>query len=188
MFNFAWSEILLIAAVALIVIGPKDLPIALRAVAKIIKKARHLAHEFQQQFDEMLRASEVDKVKEHFDDITHLPPISVEQTRQKTQPLAKSQASPVPHEYVPTRFDARSVSYDPVEETHEKKEEERAQEKQAVDLLLAQVPCEIPPQAARFMLRDRERLFTPDVIPPRFLRHGGISVRPSDFFSKNVNL
>ena len=43
MFDFAWSEIGVIAAVALILIGPKDLPVAIRAVTDMIKKARRMA-------------------------------------------------------------------------------------------------------------------------------------------------
>ena len=47
MFDFAWSEIALIAAVALVVIGPKDLPVAIRAISGFVKKARGMASEFR---------------------------------------------------------------------------------------------------------------------------------------------
>jgi sec-independent protein translocase protein TatB len=55
MFDFAWSEIALIALVALIAIGPKDMPVAMRAVTGMIKKARRMAAEFQGHVDEMRR-------------------------------------------------------------------------------------------------------------------------------------
>ena len=69
MFDFAWSEIALIAAVALIVIGPKDMPVAIRTVAGMVKKARRMAAEFQTHVDEMVREANLDEVKNSFNDI-----------------------------------------------------------------------------------------------------------------------
>jgi sec-independent protein translocase protein TatB len=69
MFDFAWSEIALIAAVALVVIGPKDLPIALRAVSGFVKKARRMAGEFQTHVDEMMRDADLKDVKDSFNQI-----------------------------------------------------------------------------------------------------------------------
>ena len=69
MFDFAWSEIALIAAVALIAIGPKDMPVAIRAVTDMIKKARRMAGEFQTHVDDMLREANLDEVRSHINDI-----------------------------------------------------------------------------------------------------------------------
>jgi sec-independent protein translocase protein TatB len=69
MFDFAWSEIALIAAVALIAIGPKDMPVAIRTVASMVKKARRMASEFQTHIDEMVREANLDEVKQQFNDI-----------------------------------------------------------------------------------------------------------------------
>jgi sec-independent protein translocase protein TatB len=69
MFDFAWSEIALIAAVALIAIGPKDMPVAIRAVTDVIKKARRMAGEFQTHVDDMLREANLDEVRGHINDI-----------------------------------------------------------------------------------------------------------------------
>ena len=69
MFDFAWSEILLIGAVALIAIGPKDMPAAIRTVTRMIKKARRMAAEFQTHVDEMVREAELGEVKKTFRDI-----------------------------------------------------------------------------------------------------------------------
>ena len=54
MFDFAWTEIALIGVVALVAIGPKDLPVAIKAVAAMVKKARRMAGEFQTHVDEMV--------------------------------------------------------------------------------------------------------------------------------------
>jgi sec-independent protein translocase protein TatB len=64
MFDFAWSEMAIIAAVALVVIGPKDLPVALRAVSGFVKKARRMAGEFQTHVDEMMRDADLKDVKD----------------------------------------------------------------------------------------------------------------------------
>ncbi len=69
MFDLAWTEIALILLVALIVIGPKDLPHAIRGVADFIKKARRMAAEFQVHVDEMMRESKLDEVKRQIDEV-----------------------------------------------------------------------------------------------------------------------
>jgi len=63
MFDFSWTEILLIAVVALVVIGPKDLPRVLRSVGQWVGRARAIAREFQGQLDQMVRDSELDEVR-----------------------------------------------------------------------------------------------------------------------------
>jgi sec-independent protein translocase protein TatB len=63
MLDMSWGEVLVIGAVALIVIGPKDLPKALRTVGQVVGKVRRLASEFQGQFAEAMREAELDDVK-----------------------------------------------------------------------------------------------------------------------------
>jgi sec-independent protein translocase protein TatB len=72
MFDFAWSEIVLIGAVALIAIGPKDMPAAIRTVSGMVKKARRMAAEFQTHVDEMVREADLGDVKKAFNDIRNL--------------------------------------------------------------------------------------------------------------------
>ncbi len=69
MFDFAWTEIALIGVVALIAIGPKDLPVAIKTIAGLIKKARRMAGEFQGHVDEMVREANLHEVR---DQITQL--------------------------------------------------------------------------------------------------------------------
>lgn len=59
MFGFSWGEIGIILAVALIVIGPKDFPVAIRTITGLIKKARAMASEFQGHVDEMMREANI---------------------------------------------------------------------------------------------------------------------------------
>ena len=60
MFDFAWSELALIAVIALVVIGPKDLPRVMRIVGQWTRRARAIAREFQGSLDQMMRESELD--------------------------------------------------------------------------------------------------------------------------------
>jgi sec-independent protein translocase protein TatB len=69
MFDFAWSEIGLIAAVALILIGPKDMPVAIRTITDMIKKARRMASEFQTHVDEMMREADLGDVRDQINSI-----------------------------------------------------------------------------------------------------------------------
>jgi sec-independent protein translocase protein TatB len=59
MFDIASSELLIVMVVALVVIGPKDLPRVLRVVGKWVAKARAVAAQFRSGFDEMVRESEL---------------------------------------------------------------------------------------------------------------------------------
>lgn len=69
MFDIGWSEFLLIGVVALIVIGPKELPTVLRTFGQWVRKARKMASEFQGQFQEALREAEMADLKQSFDEV-----------------------------------------------------------------------------------------------------------------------
>src|SRR4051794_41343731 len=62
-FDLGWSEMLVIGAVALVVIGPKELPNALRTAGYWVRKARSLSREFQGTFEQMIREAELDEVR-----------------------------------------------------------------------------------------------------------------------------
>jgi len=71
MFDISWTEFLLIAIVALVFIGPKELPAVLRTVGQWTRKIRGMAAEFQSQFQEAMREAEMADLKKQVDDITH---------------------------------------------------------------------------------------------------------------------
>lgn len=64
MFDIAWSELLLIGAVALIFIGPKELPGLLVNIGRWVRRARSMASEFQGSLDQAVREAEVDQLKQ----------------------------------------------------------------------------------------------------------------------------
>ena len=69
MFDIGWSELVLIGVVALIAIGPKELPGVLRMVGQWMGKARKMAAEFQGQFQEAMREAEMADLKKTFDEV-----------------------------------------------------------------------------------------------------------------------
>src|SRR5260221_2355530 len=69
MFDIAWGEFIVIAVVALIVIGPKELPAVLRAIGQWTTKIRRMASEFQGQFQEALREAEMADLKKEVDSL-----------------------------------------------------------------------------------------------------------------------
>jgi sec-independent protein translocase protein TatB len=71
MFDISWSEFLLIGVVALIVIGPKELPGVLRTLGQYTRKVRGMAADFQNQFQEAMREAEMADLKKQVDDLAH---------------------------------------------------------------------------------------------------------------------
>ncbi len=69
MFDIGWSELALIAVVALVAIGPKELPGVLRTVGQWVTKVRRMAAEFQGQFQEAMREAEMADLKQSFDEV-----------------------------------------------------------------------------------------------------------------------
>jgi len=69
MFDIGWSEMLVILVVALIVIGPKDLPRVARSVGRWVAKGRAMAREFQDAIEDMAREAELDKVKKEIEKV-----------------------------------------------------------------------------------------------------------------------
>jgi len=76
MLDIGWTELLVIAIVLIVVVGPKDLPPMLRAFGKMTKRLRVMAGEFRQQFDEALREAELDDVRQSLTDAQKLNPIN----------------------------------------------------------------------------------------------------------------
>src|SRR6476619_3580588 len=70
MVDIGWSELVVIAVVALIAIGPKELPAVLRTVGQYMGKIRRMASEFQGQFHEAMREAEMADIKKSVDEMT----------------------------------------------------------------------------------------------------------------------
>jgi sec-independent protein translocase protein TatB len=69
MFDFSWSELLVIGIVALVFIGPKELPSVLRTLGQWMAKVRRMASEFQNQFQDAMREAELADLKKEVDNM-----------------------------------------------------------------------------------------------------------------------
>src|SRR5262249_19776710 len=77
MFDIAWSELLVILVVALVVVGPKDLPRLMRTAGQWAGRARAMADQFRRSFDDIARQSELDELR-----------AEVQKLQQQPSPLA----------------------------------------------------------------------------------------------------
>ncbi|KQU75812.1 preprotein translocase subunit TatA [Aminobacter sp. DSM 101952] len=90
MFEIGWTEMLVIAVVMIVVVGPKDLPKMLRTIGRMTAKARSMAGDFQRQFNEALKEAELDDVKKSLDDLKGLNPAN--EIRKQLNPFEKAAA------------------------------------------------------------------------------------------------
>jgi sec-independent protein translocase protein TatB len=74
--DLSWSHILLLLVVALVVVGPKDLPRLMREVGRWAGKARAMADQFRKSFDEMARQSELDELRREIDELRTMRPVA----------------------------------------------------------------------------------------------------------------
>jgi sec-independent protein translocase protein TatB len=95
MFGFSWSEILIIGTIALIVIGPNDLPRAMKTAARWMSAGRKLAREFQSHVDDLVREAELDELREQARKLA-MTPLSqhVENIVDPDKEIAKGLAAP----------------------------------------------------------------------------------------------
>ena len=71
MFDISWTEFLLIGVVALVFIGPKELPAVMRTTGQWTRRIRSMAADFQGQFQEAIREAEMSDLKKQVDDMAH---------------------------------------------------------------------------------------------------------------------
>ena len=76
MLDLGWSELLVIAVVAIIVVGPKDLPRLMRSVGQWVRKAKRMASEFQQGLEDMVRDEELTSIRKDVEQMTRMDPTS----------------------------------------------------------------------------------------------------------------
>ena len=129
---FSWSHILILLIVALVVVGPKDLPRLMNIAGRWAGKARNMANEFKKSFDDMARQSELDelraeveRLKQHDpiaginDDIERaLNPIDTAAAEARAAAEAPVAAAPAPEETPAPRSGEYQVSETPSGEPH----------------------------------------------------------------------
>jgi sec-independent protein translocase protein TatB len=112
MFDIGWAEMMVIAVVAIVVVGPKELPGMLRTFGKTMGKVRRMSRDFQRQFDDALKEADLDDVRKGIETVkkanpTHalkqaMAPVTHEMTEvanTASKPVAaKTPISPIPTE------------------------------------------------------------------------------------------
>lgn len=88
MFDIGWPEMLVVAVVLIVIVGPKDLPGMLRNFGRTTSKLRAMAGDFRKQFDEALKEAELDDVKGVVDDVRKLNPAA--DIRKALSPMQKA--------------------------------------------------------------------------------------------------
>lgn len=199
MFDFAWSEIALIGAVALVVIGPKDLPVAIKGLAGFVKKARKMASEFQSHVDEMVREADLSEVRDHVRDLRNLNVRGrIMKAIDGDGALARSfEEPPGVRPAGPRALDApkRSADFSGATGGSTAMLEERsvglpslppavggaesyAELNPLVEDEVVDAPAELPPAHVRRIVQERARMFPPAILPPVRLMHGQRRVAP----------
>ena len=96
MFDIGWSELLVIAVVAIVVVGPKELPKLMRGFGHYAGKLRRAASDFQRQFEEAMRESEVEEVRKAIESVrTETPSLDLKAPIDKPMMLPKPAAAPL---------------------------------------------------------------------------------------------
>jgi sec-independent protein translocase protein TatB len=90
MFDIGWTEMLVIAVVMIVVVGPKDLPKMLRTFGRTTAKLRAMAGDFQKQFNEALKEAELDDVKKSIDALRGMNPAN--EIKKSLNPFEKAAA------------------------------------------------------------------------------------------------
>src|SRR5258708_34436981 len=88
MFEVGWTEMLVIAIVMIVVVGPKDLPNMLRTFGRTTAKLRAMAADFQRQFNDALKEAELDDVKKSIDSLRRLDPAA--EVRKQLNPFEQA--------------------------------------------------------------------------------------------------
>ncbi|HEX3954501.1 MAG TPA: Sec-independent protein translocase protein TatB [Stellaceae bacterium] len=108
LFDIGWPELMLIGVIALVVIGPKDLPRAMRVAGFWMRKARTLSREFQSSIDQMIREAELDEIRQEMKKATE---INLDQEIGKTIDPTGSLAESMKPPELPDYFDPSSAEH-----------------------------------------------------------------------------
>jgi sec-independent protein translocase protein TatB len=88
-FDLGWSKLIIIAMLAIVVVGPKDLPALLRAIGKFVGQIRRQADEFRRQFDEAMKDTELDQIRKDVEDIKRTATESVRDIERSAEESVK---------------------------------------------------------------------------------------------------
>ena len=97
MFDIGWDEILMVLVVALVVVGPKDLPKLMHMAGRWAAKARRMADQFRANFDEMARAGELEELRNEIKALRNARPLEELEANLSDEPFPEP-VDPKPEE------------------------------------------------------------------------------------------
>ncbi len=102
MFDIGWSELLVIAVIAILVVGPKELPRMLHAIGQAVGKVRRQADEFRRQFNESMREAGMDDVQKGIREVSNMNPARQVKSQIESAFDVDGKTTPKPAEGKPT--------------------------------------------------------------------------------------
>jgi sec-independent protein translocase protein TatB len=168
MFDFAWSEFAVIAVVALIAIGPKDMPVAIRAMTSWIKKARRMAAEFQGHVDEMVREANLGEVRDQINQIRNFDIKSMVETTVDPDHSLRDTFASNPLDPIVGSGTSGEVASEPVGGAAIAELERQAESGstvEAADTIQPAIPAFIPPHVAANVTAEDDAE-APAFVPP----------------------
>ena len=125
MFDISWSELLIVAVVTLIFVGPKDLPRFLNTMGRYAGAIRRQAAEFRAQFDDAMRQAELDALKKEVDEVRSGLESTARKVTEPSKPVSKvsSDSEPkAPEKKAPEKTETAADSPATPANSHERKE------------------------------------------------------------------
>lgn len=171
MFDLSWTEIALLVVVSLIFIGPKDLPVAMRALSKAIRGIRRMASEFQQHLDDMVREADLSETRDQLNELRQFN--FRDQVRRVVDPhddirrqVETDHTSDDALPRTPAPPEGVYADDSPAEEPYNARMKARAD-------ALEKAPAFLPPTTALRLIEEQPHWERPSILPPEMALHQG---------------
>ncbi|QCE33609.1 hypothetical protein FAI41_08465 [Acetobacteraceae bacterium] len=173
MFGLSWSELVIIAIVTLVLVGPQDIPKVIKAISQAFNMAQKMGAEFRAHFNELAREVDIQELSKHLE----VPKLDLERRIEDAVDPDKT----IRDSFSPTsqqnRFESKSqisevVSSEQTPPVIERRKE--IWEEEANQHLLAQAPSLLPPRTALRLAEERKEWLRPAIIPPMAALHDGM--------------
>ena len=176
MFDLSWTEIALLVIVALVCIGPKDLPVAMRTLSRAIKGIRRLGAEFQQHIDEMVKEADLSEARDQLREIRQFSPreqlrraIDPDRSLDRQMDFGRQDGLPVAPPPPPPPPPPGSEELEAAR-SHARPYNARMQ---AQAEALERAPALLPPTTALRLIEESRYWHRPAFLPPEIALHGG---------------
>ncbi|QCE35510.1 hypothetical protein FAI40_09310 [Acetobacteraceae bacterium] len=176
MFGLSWAEMLVIAIVTLVLVGPQDIPKVIKAISQAFNMAQKMAAEFKMHVAELAREVDVHELSKDLDKHLELPKLDIEKRITDTVDSDHQIRSSFSPDYQNDRFEEKVPTNQKdlalVEEKVPERRREMWEEPENI-VLLEKVPSLLPPRIALRLAEEQKEWLRPSVIPPMVALHDG---------------